>query len=287
MLPRRALIFLAFAWVLVMLYPDPRCCCAGARHGAAQIEPEAVATLAARLPTTHAPSRPTCWTSRCRTPTTGSRRACPVLPDRPRPCGAGADDCEQGRGARRHPHREGHPERAAPEPRPHLVDYPGKQANAIEYAGVQFAGRRTRILLPWPKNFQLGPGDLRPAGRILLDAGAGVARAAARRRPLADCPLERARPSARRRAPRGDGLLPAAPQSRRRRRSASRPGPSGPAPARRSHHPPAARLVPEAAPRRLPPSVGARRGALARALRIAARVRYALACPFTPSKEAP
>ena len=37
------------------------------------------------------------------------------------------------------------------------MDYPGKQGNAIENAGVQFAGRENgRFFLHWPDDFQLG-----------------------------------------------------------------------------------------------------------------------------------
>jgi hypothetical protein len=51
MLPRRALIFLAFAWVLVMLYPDPGMVLRSIRNTARpQVQPAAVAALAARLP---------------------------------------------------------------------------------------------------------------------------------------------------------------------------------------------------------------------------------------------
>ncbi len=51
MLPRRALIFLGLAWVLVMLYPDPGMLVRSVRNVARpRIEPQAVAALAARLP---------------------------------------------------------------------------------------------------------------------------------------------------------------------------------------------------------------------------------------------
>ena len=51
MLPRRALIFLAVAWILVMLYPDPGMLVRSVRNVARpQVQPEAVAALAARLP---------------------------------------------------------------------------------------------------------------------------------------------------------------------------------------------------------------------------------------------
>jgi len=37
------------------------------------------------------------------------------------------------------------------------VDYPGKQANALENAGVQFAGSQNgHFFIHWPKDFQLG-----------------------------------------------------------------------------------------------------------------------------------
>ena len=98
------------------------------------------------------------------------------------------------------------------------VDYPGKQANALENAGVQFAGRAERPLLhPLAQGLPPGPGDRRPGGD-LLDAGAGVAGAAARRRPLAHPALERARAAARRR-PARRGRAAAGPDAAGRRRS--------------------------------------------------------------------
>ena len=51
MLPRRALIFLSFVWVLVMLYPDPTTLVRSVRNTMRPVvQPQAVAALARRLP---------------------------------------------------------------------------------------------------------------------------------------------------------------------------------------------------------------------------------------------
>ena len=51
MLPRRAVIFLALAWILVMLYPDPGMLLRSVRNTVRpQIQPQAVAAIARRLP---------------------------------------------------------------------------------------------------------------------------------------------------------------------------------------------------------------------------------------------
>ena len=53
------------------------------------------------------------------------------------------------------------------------VDYPGKEASALENEAVQVAGVEDgRFFLHWPEDFDLGAGDLRAAGDP-LDAGAG------------------------------------------------------------------------------------------------------------------
>ena len=267
MLPRRALIFLAVAWILVMLYPDPGMLVRSIRNTARpQIEPEAVAAIAARLPDDPRAIEAYVLDGRCRTPTTGSRPACPgTSRRRPRPCAPGAGDCES---------RavvlasiltaKGIPNELRLSLDHIWVDYPGKQANAIENAGVQFAGTRERPLLPaLALGLPAGPGGLRPAGD-LLDAGAGVARAAAGRRPLADRrsgtrwraagrgPARRRRPAAGAARPGGAGAAarrrPGAGRSRRRRgrpaRSASDAGGRPRAP-----EPPAARQTPGPPPR--------------------------------------
>ena len=89
------------------------------------------------------------------------------------------------------------------------VDYPGKEASVLENEAVQVAGVKDgRFFLHWPEDLDLGRGDLRAAGDP-LDAGAGLAPAAAVRRPLADRALEHARASAgRRRASPATGCCP-------------------------------------------------------------------------------
>ena len=223
MLPRRALIFLAFAWVLVMLYPDPGMLVRSVRNTVRpQIQPEAVAALAARLPDD--PRAIEAYVLDEQVPYAYDWQSAGVpwyFPTTAEAVRAGARRLrEQGRRPRQHPHRQGHPQRAAPEPRPHLGGLP-RQAGRMRSRtpGVQFAGTRERPLLPaLAEGLPAGPGGLRPAGD-LLDAGAGVARAAARRRPLADHRSGtrwRGWLGAGRRD--GDGLLPAEGRSRRRRR---------------------------------------------------------------------
>ena len=107
------------------------------------------------------------------------------------------------------------------------VDYPGKQANAIENAGVQFAGSENgHFFLHWPKDFQLGQEisdqlaiywTPAPAWRVLLLV-AGLSLIVlwnALARLLGAGRLD------------GDGLLPAEGRSRRRRLHGRRAGRRG------------------------------------------------------------
>ena len=91
------------------------------------------------------------------------------------------------------------------------VDYPGKQANALENAGVQFAGRQDgHFFLHWPADFHLGQ-EVADQVAIFWTPAPLREGAAARRRPA---PSSRSGTSLAAAAARGNGL-PA-------RRSASR-----------------------------------------------------------------
>ncbi len=169
MLPRRAVIFLAFAWILVMLYPDPGMLLRSIRNTARpQIQPEAVAGLARRLP--NDPRAIEAYVLDRQVPlllrlAVGGRAL--VLPDDRRGAARRARRLrEPGGGAREHPHRQGHPQRAAPQLRPHLGGLP-RQA-------VQRAGERRRavrgvaeraLLHPLAQGLPAGTGDLRTSWR--------------------------------------------------------------------------------------------------------------------------
>jgi len=161
MLPRRALIFLAVAWILVMLYPDPGVLVRSVRNTARpQIQPEAVAALAARLPDD--PRAIEAYVLDEQVPYAYDWQSAGVpwyFPTTAEAVRSGAGDCES---------RavvlasiltaKGIPNELRLSLDHIWVDYPGKQANAIENAGVQFAGRENgRFFLHWPEDFQPGP----------------------------------------------------------------------------------------------------------------------------------
>ena len=262
MLPRRAVIFLALAWILVMLYPDPGMLVRSIRNTARpQIQPEAVAGLARRLP--NDPRAIEAYVLGRQVPYAYDWQSAGVpwyFPTTAEALRTGRGDCES---------RavvlasiltaKGIPNELRLSFDHIWVDYPGKQSNALENAGVQFAGVAERALLhPLAQGLPAGTGGPGPAGD-LLDAGAGVARAAPRRRPLAHRALERFRAAARRR-PARRGRAAAGPDAARAPAGWSRrPRPEA-APARRHARAAAARLS-----RR----VGARSAR-------AGRVRYAL-----------
>ena len=160
MLPRRAVIFLALAWILVMLYPDPGMLLRSIRNTARpQIQPEAVAGLARRLP--NDPRAIEAYVLDRQVPYSYDWQSAGVpwyFPTTAEALRAGRGDCES---------RavvlasiltaKGIPNELRLSFDHIWVDYPGKQSNALENAGVQFAGSQNgRFFIHWPKDFRLG-----------------------------------------------------------------------------------------------------------------------------------
>ena len=153
------LIFLVLSWILVVLYPDPGMLVRSVRNTLhPQINPVAVRVLAARLPNDpkaieayvldHAVPYAYDWQS------VGVPWYFPTTREALR---AGRGDCES---------RalvlasiltaKGIPNELRMSFDHIWVDYPGKQANALENAGVEFAGRSGgRFFIHWPKDFNL------------------------------------------------------------------------------------------------------------------------------------
>ncbi len=160
MLPRRALIFLFVAWMLVMLYPDPGVLTRSVRNTLEpQVQPQAVAALAATLPDD--PAAIETYVLERQVPYAYDWQSAGVpwyFPTTEEALHAGAGDCES---------RavvlaslltaKGIPNELRLSLDHIWVDYPGKQPNAIENAGVQFAGVEDgQFFLHWPDDFKLG-----------------------------------------------------------------------------------------------------------------------------------
>jgi hypothetical protein len=157
--PRRVLVFLALSWVLVMLYPDPGVLGSSVRNTLRpQIDPAAVRSLAARLP--NDPKAIEAYVLDRAVPYAYDWQSAGVpwyFPTAGEALRAGRGDCES---------RalvlaslltaKGIPNELRMSFDHIWVDYPGKQANAMENAGVQFAGRQDgHFFLHWPADFHL------------------------------------------------------------------------------------------------------------------------------------
>ena len=160
MLPRRAVIFLGLAWILVMLYPDPGLLLRSIRNTVRpQIQPQAVAAIARRLP--NDPKAIEAYVLDKQVPYAYDWQTAGVpwyFPTTAEALRQHAGDCES---------RavvlaailtaKGIPNALRMSFNHIWVQYPGKQANALENAGVQFAGSQNgHFFIHWPKDFQLG-----------------------------------------------------------------------------------------------------------------------------------
>jgi hypothetical protein len=160
MLSRRALIFLGLAWVLVMLYPDPGMLARSLRNVARpQIEPQAVAALAARLPDD--PRAVDAYVLGRQVPYAYDWQSAGVpwyFPTTAEAVSAGRGDCES---------RavvlasiltaKGIPNELRVSLGHIWVDYPGKEASVLENDAVQVAGVEDgRFFLRWPEQLRLG-----------------------------------------------------------------------------------------------------------------------------------
>jgi uncharacterized protein (DUF2267 family) len=153
------LIFLALSWALVTLYPDPGVLVRSVRNTLRpQIDPAAVQSLAARLPDD--PKAIEAYVLDKQVPYAYDWQSAGVpwyFPTASEALRAGRGDCES---------RalvlasiltaKGIPNELRMSLDHIWVDYPGKQANAMENAGVQFAGRQDgQFFLHWPADFHL------------------------------------------------------------------------------------------------------------------------------------
>jgi hypothetical protein len=158
--PRRALVFLVLSWVLVVLYPDPGVLVRSVRNTLRpRVEPQAVAALARSLPDD--PRAIETYVLDRQVPYAYDWQSAGVpwyFPTTSEALRAGRGDCES---------RalvlasiltaKGIPNELRMSFDHIWVDYPGKQANAMENAGVQFAGRQNgHFFLHWPADFHLG-----------------------------------------------------------------------------------------------------------------------------------
>ncbi len=157
--PRSLLVFLALSWVLVMLYPDPGVLVRSVRNTLRpRVEPQAAAALARTLPDD--PRAIEAYVLDQQVPYAYDWQSAGVpwyFPTASEALRAGRGDCES---------RaivlaslltaKGIPNELRMSFDHIWVDYPGKVANAMENAAVQFAGRQDgRFFLHWPADFHL------------------------------------------------------------------------------------------------------------------------------------
>jgi len=157
--PRSLLVFLALSWVLVMLYPDPGVLVRSVRNTLQpRVEPQAAAALARSLPDD--PRAIEAYVLDQQVPYAYDWQSAGVpwyFPTASEALRAGRGDCES---------RaivlaslltaKGIPNELRMSFDHIWVDYPGKVANAMENAAVQFAGRQDgRFFLHWPADFHL------------------------------------------------------------------------------------------------------------------------------------
>ena len=150
---------LVLSWVLVILYPDPAVLVRSVRNTLRpRIDPAAVQGLAARLP--NDPRAIEAYVLDRQVPYAYDWQSAGVpwyFPTTREALRAGRGDCES---------RalvlasiltaKGIPNELRMSLDHIWVDYPGKQANVMENAGVQFAGRQNgRFFLHWPAEFHL------------------------------------------------------------------------------------------------------------------------------------
>jgi hypothetical protein len=160
MLSRRALIFLFAVWALVALYPDPSLLVASVRHTLQPpIQPRAVAAIAKKLP--NDPKAIEAYVLDRQVPYAYDWQTAGVpwyFPTTAEAIKSGAGDCESRavvlasiltvKDIPNHLYMS----------LDHIwVDYPGKQANAIENPAVQIAGRQNgHWFVHLPRLFDLG-----------------------------------------------------------------------------------------------------------------------------------
>lgn len=157
--PRLVLVFLALSWVLAMVYPDPMVLVRSVGHTVhPRIDPVAVAGIAARLP--NDPKAIEAYVLDRQVPYAYDWQTAGVpwyFPTTREALRSGRGDCES---------RavilaslltaKGIPNELRMSLDHIWVDYPGKQANALENPAVQLAGRQNgHFFLHWPRSVNL------------------------------------------------------------------------------------------------------------------------------------
>ena len=158
-IPRLALAFLVFVWVLVVLYPDPGVLVRSIRNGLQpRVDPAAAGALAARLPDD--PRLIESYILEHQVPYAADWRSAGVpwyFPTGAEALTAGAGDCESRALALASVlTAKGIPNELRMSLDHIWVEYPGKAATSMENAGLEIAGRREgRFFLHWPRDFDL------------------------------------------------------------------------------------------------------------------------------------
>jgi hypothetical protein len=175
------LLFLALSWVLVVLYPDPTVLVRSVRNTVApRPDPSAARAIAARLPKD--PKLIEAYVLDRLVPYSYDWQSAGVpwyFPTAAEALRTGSGDCESRALALASIlTAKGIPNSLRVSFDHIWVDYPGKQANALENSGVVLAGTANgRFFIHWPKDFKLGQEisdniaifwTPAPVGRVLL-----------------------------------------------------------------------------------------------------------------------
>jgi len=158
--PRLLLFFLALSWVLVVLYPDPAVLVRSVRNTVApRPDPVAARAIAARLPDD--PRAIEAYVLDRQVPYDYDWQSAGVpwyFPTAAEALSAGRGDCESRALALASIlTAKGIPNSLRVSFDHIWVDYPGKQATALENAGLVLAGtRHGRFFIHWPRDFHLG-----------------------------------------------------------------------------------------------------------------------------------
>ena len=158
--PRTVLLFLALSWVLVVLYPDPSVLVRSVRNTVApRADAAAARAVAARLP--NDPKAIEAYVLERQVPYAYDWRSAGVpwyFPTAAEALTAGRGDCESRALALASIlTAKGIPNSLRVSFDHIWVDYPGKQDNALENAGLVLAGTRNgRFFIHWPEDFHLG-----------------------------------------------------------------------------------------------------------------------------------
>jgi hypothetical protein len=158
--PRTVLAFLALSWILVVLYPDPTVLVRSVRNTLApRPDPAAARAIAARLPKD--PRLIEAYVLDRLVPYAYDWQSAGVpwyFPTAAEALTTGRGDCESRALALASIlTAKGIPNQLRMSFNHIWVDYPGKQANTLENAGVVFAGTsHGHFFIHWPKDFNLG-----------------------------------------------------------------------------------------------------------------------------------